>query len=503
MRKQLNVLLFFVFCLGLLLASCTQTVKTNSLTIKVPSSGRSVELDYSLSDIISYQFTLSLDNEKPLEYSTEPGKDLIIDELETGTYELTAKALNADKRVIAYCSTKVTIAEGENTEVLKLKKTTLSNITAITHTRTKTAFEAYNNRVFSDLPEYNRILEDVDLTIKYASGFEEKMNLEDFLTSGFYVVELRFLTNQNDEFTNSAIDPTVNKAKLVLIKPGCTPQEWFAATQTEQQGFIGHGQELFEYAYDVTVVGEKYPYKIYIYKQRTDLSYSSTPDETDENPDYREMAGVALSSHGYSTPDGFEEDPDNPVVYPVISDSAENIIKIYYRRRTYNIKYMVKNGTSFIDKTDIVSQNGENTSFKYGISVTLPDASLLDNENFIYDGWYATEACSGTKVTSTTTTEKNDITCYAIAYPKTGVSVVFGENDVQLTYNSTTQICTADTGYSSYKWLLDGFELSENSYQLSLGSIINELESGTEHTVTVIVVQETEPYSATITITIP
>ncbi len=106
-----------------------------------------------------------------------------------------------------------------------------------------------------------------------------------------------------------------------------------------------------------------------------------------------------------------EEDNQNAVPSGTITANETLVLKLYYKRETYNITYVTNGG---------IIQGEAKTQYTYGEKVTLPTKVTKSGDRF--DGWYDNNALLGRKVLTIGETETGDKRYYAkydINNPKT------------------------------------------------------------------------------------
>ncbi len=105
--------------------------------------------------------------------------------------------------------------------------------------------------------------------------------------------------------------------------------------------------------------------------------------------------GVTLSASSTSNPATFTM-PTNDVV-----------IRPNYTAKSYNITYKDKGDKAYSGSAIDASY----TTYTYGVGLTLPEVT---KDGWVFMGWYAETDCSGSRVTSISTTDNGDKTYYAL-----------------------------------------------------------------------------------------
>ena len=127
-----------------------------------------------------------------------------------------------------------------------------------------------------------------------------------------------------------------------------------------------------------------------------------------------------------------------------IAADGSTVVKIYYDRNSYTIKFDTDGGTEINDIT-----------LKFGATVTAPENPT--KTGFVFEKWDAAIPATmpAANITFKASWKKID-SAFDVTLDK--------NNEIQLTYTSTkaNEICfTAPEGYASYQWYCDGKEITE------------------------------------------
>ena len=136
-------------------------------------------------------------------------------------------------------------------------------------------------------------------------------------------------------------------------------------------------------------------YKIEHYKQNIDDdNYPSSPADTD---DLSGMTGKQLSiGDGITLKnyEGFEYDHMDPT-FPIIEASGSTVVKVYYKRKTYQVNFSVDGSGGTISVTAVTGGNVSVSSVtvKYGGSVTF---AARPADGWVLDSWTGVSSLSQT-----------------------------------------------------------------------------------------------------------
>ena len=147
--------------------------------------------------------------------------------------------------------------------------------------------------------------------------------------------------------------------------------------------------------------------------------------------------------------------PFNGVGVPIIINTNSSSYK-YARPNmpSYSITYKDKGNKNF---SGTFSSTPAST-YLLGSSKDLPVPS---KEGYIFEGWYTTDNCTGTPVTSFT--ELNGDTClYASWYiPAMSITIESGDISISQSETETTITLTAADGFTDYTWFIEGNAATE------------------------------------------
>ncbi len=126
------------------------------------------------------------------------------------------------------------------------------------------------------------------------------------------------------------------------------------------------------------------------------ITITATPDSYHDFTSWTVVSGgVTLSASSTSNPATFTM-PTNDVV-----------IRPNYTAKSYTVTYKDKGDKAFSGSAIDASY----ATYTYGVGLTLPEVT---KDGWVFMGWYAETDCSGSRVTSISTTDNGDKTFYAL-----------------------------------------------------------------------------------------
>ena len=155
-------------------------------------------------------------------------------------------------------------------------------------------------------------------------------------------------------------------------------QEWNFATDTVTGNIT---------LYAKWTAGSGTPYEVEHYQQNiTNDNYSASPADTD---DLSGMTGKRLSiGDGITLKDysGFEYDHMDPAS-PTIAANGSTVVKLYYKRKTYQVNFSVNGSGGTISATNVIGGTGSTSpavTVKHGGSVTF---TATPASGYAVDSW--------------------------------------------------------------------------------------------------------------------
>ena len=145
------------------------------------------------------------------------------------------------------------------------------------------------------------------------------------------------------------------------------------------------------------------------------ITITATPDSYHTFASWTVVSGgVTLSASSSSNPATFTM-PTNDVV-----------IRPNYDAKSYDITYKDKGNNAYSGSAIDASYN----TYTYGVGLTLPEPT---KSGYVFMGWYAETDCSGSRVTTISTTDNGDKTFYALWMRYTNELAWCPEPEVHLT----------------------------------------------------------------------
>ena len=125
------------------------------------------------------------------------------------------------------------------------------------------------------------------------------------------------------------------------------------------------------------------------------ITITATPDS------YHDFASWTVVSGGVSV----SPSDDSPATFTMPANDV--VIRPNYTARSYDITYKDKGNNTFSGDAIASSYN----SYTYGVGLTLPEPT---KDDYVFMGWYAETDCSGSRVTTISTTDNGNKTFYAL-----------------------------------------------------------------------------------------
>ncbi len=148
---------------------------------------------------------------------------------------------------------------------------------------------------------------------------------------------------------------------------------------------------------------------------------------------------TGYTQKGWATSDGGAQAYASGATY---TGNAALSLYPYWEANTYTITYKDGGNTAFSG----THASGYPTSYTYGVGATLKSAT---KDNYIFGGWFDNSSCTGTAVTSISTTATGNKTYYA-KWTLSATPQLASISDVSKTVNDTTFNVSATINNSNY-----------------------------------------------------
>lgn len=195
---------------------------------------------------------------------------------------------------------------------------------------------------------------------------------------------------------------------------------------------------------------------------------------------------TGYTQKGWATSDGGAQAYASGATY---TGNAALSLYPYWEANTYTITYKDGGNTDFSG----THASGYPTSYTYGVGATLKSAT---KDNYIFGGWFDNSSCTGTAVTSISTTATGNKTYYA-KWTLAATPQLASISDVSKTVNDTSFNATTTINNSSYA--TGTLSVTASSGTTSVATVGTVTTSGDNVTIPITVIA---PGTSTITVTL-
>lgn len=234
MKKLFNLLALlsvFVFL------SCAQMINSEtSVRVKLPGSNdgetRSVAVSYDVSDVASYQIKFLMEGDtEPLVYNCLPGKDLYIEDISVGVYEVVGYAKDADGECIGYGVALAEVLPNQANEVeLVIKKNIVSSILAVLPQKQIESIGVVEDEVIDE----DVLIDDIILQAAFKSGYTETLTLRELIDTGFFFVDTYYKSTEYNKYYSDVYDGMATDFVLSVYSFNCSVDEIIEIIESEK-----------------------------------------------------------------------------------------------------------------------------------------------------------------------------------------------------------------------------------------------------------------------------